>query len=289
MATQKTIPEIIQIAKMSVTLAANKVGNDICGRGRTPDRTIHRDIYTELVALEYLYANYPSENFTREVAEYVYHICFPFSRQAENIIDNLGGTPPVVSGPADESVMDGTTASFSISVTSTTAYTVQWYRNGVPISGATSNTYSFTADLADTGDEFFAIATNPAGSTTSQTATLTVTAVLTGHYYVGDTDYYTLLNLGLDNIDFNDTFNIVDGEPLSITISDEGDTLGNNKSHVYKYPTSQGAKTTWYNTVLNNGSIPDQAFRTIITIGDYHYIVSRGQISVDTGSPMIFT
>jgi hypothetical protein len=289
MATQKTIAEIIQIAKISVTIAANKAGNDATFHGKSPDKTIHKDIYCELAALEYLNTHYPSEEFTRAVANYVYDLCWPYNRQAEVIIDNLGGQRPTVTGPSSDTVSDGESVSFSITVVSSTAYTVQWYRDGALISGATSNTYSFTASTDDDGATFFAIVTNPAGSTTSATGTLTVTTSLLGSYYIGDTDYFSALDGGTDAITYNGTFDITDGQPLEVTISDPSSTLGNNKYHVYKYPTSQSLKVEWYNTALNNGTINDSVFRQIVTVGSYYYIISRVQISVDTGSTMVFT
>ena len=100
---------------------------------------------------------------------------------------------------------------------------------------------------------------------------------------------FSALNGGTDAITYNGQFNITNAQPLSVTISDPSSTLGNNKYHVYKYPKTQGLKTTWYNTDLNKGSINDQVFRSIIEIGNYYYIVSRTSISVDTSVPMIFT
>lgn len=289
MATVKTIPEIIQIAKMSVSIAANKVGNDLCKYGRSPDKNIHIDIYTELMAVEYLYANYPSEEFTRHAANYLYDLCFPYNRQAEVIIDNLSGTAPVVTGPSSLTVADGASASFTIVVVSTTAYTVQWYRDGVIINGATSNTYSFTADTTDSGATFFAVATNAAGSKISATATLTVTTAQVGHYYIGDTNYSANLLIGFDNVVWLGTFDIEEGEPISVDVPSAGD-LGNNKNHVYRYPKTLGLYNgAWSSGTLNFGNaIPDQAWIEIIEIGDYYYIVSRDQISCDPSQPMIF-
>jgi hypothetical protein len=58
--------------------------------------------------------------------------------------------------------------------------TVQWQvsPNGTiwsDISGATSTTYSFTAQVTDTGKHYRAVFTNLVGSDTSQPALLTIT------------------------------------------------------------------------------------------------------------------
>lgn len=292
MATQKTIAEIIQIAKISITIASNKVSEDVLRFGKSPDKKIPIRIYRELQSVEYLYLNYPSADSTRSAANYLYDLCWPFNRRAEAIIADLGGDPPVVTGPSNVTVQEGAIASFSITVTSTSAYTTQWYRGVAPIVGATSDTYSFTAVAGDNGADFHAVATNTAGSTTSSTGLLTVTTQIVGSYYIGDTDYFAALNGGTDAITYLGTFNITDGQPIAVVISDPSSTLGNNKFHVYKYPKTQGFKVQWRNNDLNNGTLTgagDQAFRNIIEIGNYYYIVSRVQISIITSDGMLFT
>ncbi|GAB2849581.1 M4 family metallopeptidase [Pseudoduganella ginsengisoli] len=81
--------------------------------------------------------------------------------------------------PANVTVTAGQSASFSVgSITGGTApYTYQWYRNGAAISGATSSTYSLTAQSTDNGATFYAVVTDassPAKTATSSSATLTV-------------------------------------------------------------------------------------------------------------------
>ena len=53
----------------------------------------------------------------------------------------------------------------------------QWLRDEVPITGATSATYTFTAAAADDGVVFRAYVVNPGGYAVSAPATLTVTGV----------------------------------------------------------------------------------------------------------------
>ena len=63
---------------------------------------------------------------------------------------------------------------FSVTATSTSALTYQWYRGVSLISGATASNYSFTTAPADNGATFYVKATNLFGSVTSTTATLTL-------------------------------------------------------------------------------------------------------------------
>lgn len=284
----KTIPEIIDIAKISQVLAANNVGGDIAKFGKAPDTSIHTKIYMERKAVEFLYEFHPAETYTRAAADYLYALCFPYNKEAEKITENLAQSPPTVAGPSDDTVAEGETASFTVTYTSTLSVTIQWFKDGVLIPGATSATYSFTAALGDSGSNYNAVVTNAAGSAISVNGLLTVTTALIGSVYVGDTNYTANLQMGFDDVAYIDTFNIVDGQPLTINLPTSGD-LGNNRNHVYRYPKTQGLKTTWYNTPINNGQVPDQAFIDITEIGNYYYIVSRNQISVDVTVPMIFS
>ena len=91
------------------------------------------------------------------------------------------GVGPVITGnPTNATVTAGNTASFTAAATGTPAPTVQWMvsTNGgttfAPVSGATSNTLSFTSNAAQTGNIYKAVFTNSAGTATTTTATLTV-------------------------------------------------------------------------------------------------------------------
>ncbi|NHZ33178.1 M4 family peptidase [Massilia sp. CCM 8692] len=93
-----------------------------------------------------------------------------------------GGTPgggvSISSQPASVTVQAGSTATFSVVATGGTApYKYQWLRNGTAIAGATSATYSLTAQTTDSGAVFSVKVTDSANSPTTATssnATLTV-------------------------------------------------------------------------------------------------------------------
>jgi Zn-dependent metalloprotease len=96
-----------------------------------------------------------------------------------DIDETAGGSGVSISTqPASVSVAAGSSASFSVGATGGTApYTYKWYRNGAVISGATSATYSLTAQTADNGAVFNAVvsdASSPVKTATSGNATLTV-------------------------------------------------------------------------------------------------------------------
>jgi len=95
-------------------------------------------------------------------------------------IDEAGGgsSVSISTQPASISVAAGATASFSVAATGGTApYSYKWYRNGAVISGASSASYSFTAQTADNGAVFNAVvsdASSPVKTATSGNATLSV-------------------------------------------------------------------------------------------------------------------
>ncbi len=86
--------------------------------------------------------------------------------------------PNITTQPANQAVTLGQSATFTVIATGTPAPTYQWQKNGANISGATSASYSTPPTVAgDTGSTFDVVVTNSAGSVTSASATLTVSAV----------------------------------------------------------------------------------------------------------------
>ena len=85
--------------------------------------------------------------------------------------------PAITQHPANRTVSVGQSASFTVAASGTPSPSYQWQRNGVNIGGATSAMYTLsTTTLSDNGAQFRAVATNAAGSATSNAATLTVVA-----------------------------------------------------------------------------------------------------------------
>jgi hypothetical protein len=88
--------------------------------------------------------------------------------------------PTVTTQPVNQTVNAGQTATFIAAATGNPTPTVQWQvstNNGstwTNIGGATSTTYSFTAQAGDNGKQYRAVFTNSVGSATSNAALLTV-------------------------------------------------------------------------------------------------------------------
>src|SRR5580698_6705537 len=92
-----------------------------------------------------------------------------------------GGTAPVAPSiatqPADQRVVVGTTATFSVTAGGTAPLSYQWQKGSTPITGATASNYTTPATaLTDDGATFQVVVTNSAGSVTSAAAKLAVSA-----------------------------------------------------------------------------------------------------------------
>ncbi len=88
-------------------------------------------------------------------------------------------TPPSITGqPANQTVLQGQAATFSVAASGSAPLSYQWQRGVTDISGATGATYTIPAcGLGDSAATFRCVVTNTAGSATSNTATLTVNPI----------------------------------------------------------------------------------------------------------------
>jgi hypothetical protein len=101
-----------------------------------------------------------------------------FSSNAIVTVLPMAVSPTITTQPVSQAVQAGGSFTFSVSATGSAPLAYQWRRNGVNISGATSQSYTATATLADNGAVFTCVVSNSGGSATSAGATLTVTAAL---------------------------------------------------------------------------------------------------------------
>ena len=109
-------------------------------------------------------------------------------------IDNIivgpaaGGNPVITGNPPNRTICAGGTTTFSVTATDATSY--QWYQNSgsgfialtntAPFSGVTTSTLTISgATAAMNGYQYRCVATNSAGSATSNSATLTVVNIST--------------------------------------------------------------------------------------------------------------
>lgn len=86
------------------------------------------------------------------------------------------GTAPVFTvQPTSKSVGDGNSVTFTAETSNNMPTSYRWYRNGVAVgSDSSSASYTLTATLGMSGDQYYCRATNGVGTTQSNTVTLTV-------------------------------------------------------------------------------------------------------------------
>lgn len=283
-----TVPNILSLAQYSEYITAARIGSHLALEGADINETWARLIYMERMSVQNRYNLNPSDSTLQGTANYLFSI-LRYISEAMARKNNLAGGLPVITGPANQSVTVGSTATFSVSVTSSTSVTYQWYVNNVLIPGATSSSYLVTnAQLTQSGGLYSVSATNSAGTVTSNQVTLTVTASLSASYYFGTTDYSSELLANSDVVPYVGTFPITSGQPLSFTWPSGA---ANNQFIVVRYPSTESVKTTYSNAPLNNGLIPSIAFNAVVTFGGFNYIFSRSgnPFSQNTAAPLIFS
>jgi hypothetical protein len=82
--------------------------------------------------------------------------------------------PTIVTQPASQTVLAGASVTFTTAVSATPAPTYQWRLNGTAIDGATSASYAIAHAAEGNAGTYTVVATNSAGSATSNAAVLTV-------------------------------------------------------------------------------------------------------------------
>ena len=86
-------------------------------------------------------------------------------------------SPSITSQPANQSVIAGQRATFSVAAIGNATLTYQWKKNGINIAGATSNTYTTPAASSDDhGTRYSVSVSNSSGTVTSMDASVTVFA-----------------------------------------------------------------------------------------------------------------
>ena len=88
--------------------------------------------------------------------------------------DTGTSAPLITTQPTNRTVIAGTGTTFTATASGTPAPTYQWRKNGAAISGATNSSYTIASPVASDAGSYTVVATNSAGSVTSNVAVLTV-------------------------------------------------------------------------------------------------------------------
>ena len=289
------IQSYIDLAKTSQYLAANDdqlaskktVAGSLASASWAMNARYSRLLYLVRKAVEHTFSINPADESLNDTGFYLYALCGRYMAQAQ-IINTVGTTiaPFIITQPSSQTVSNGSNVTFTVLAGGDPTLTYQWKKDGVNVVGATNASLTLTGVSSADDGTYSVVVTNSSGTVTSSAATLTVTASLTVYYYYGDTDYYSALVIGSDTITYNGNFTITSGAPISVPFPVGAEV---NKYEVIKVPVAETVKTIWYNTALNNGTIPDSVFRSPIIVGSYRYYVSRVPMSIDSASPVILS
>jgi len=184
--------------------------------------------------------------------------------------------PSITTQPANQTVIAGQTATFSVTAAGTTPFTYQWQTGTTALAGATSDSYTTAATtISASGSQYSVVVSNAIGTATSNAATLTVnppppatTDVLTYHNDIartgqnltettlttGNVNSATFGKLGLYPVD-----GLVDAEPLyasNVAVPNNGThnvlIVPTEHDSVYAFDADSGA-TIWQVTMLKAG------------------------------------
>jgi len=280
MAIQLTIPQILTIARVSQYLTVVDSQTKTMLKGRDLNRLQARLIYMERKAVQNRYDLNPSDPTLNATSNYLFSLLRNWPA-AQNIINAIAEGAPSITNPSDVAIVEGQDATFTVSVTSATPYTVQWYRDGVLIPGATGLSYTLAnAQLTDSGSTFYAVAENAAGPVSSLPAALTVTSALEAKWWYGADDPFAALSGGTDDLVYQVTQTITHNAAIVINYPEAAE---DNQFNVLRYPNTENDKTTWKNTDFNQGTVgpPDPIMRAVLNINGFKYIISRVAMSLD--------
>ncbi|MGA8223196.1 MAG: immunoglobulin domain-containing protein [Candidatus Acidiferrales bacterium] len=156
---------------------------------------------------------------------------------------NPGPTKPsITQQPSNQSVTVGQTATFTVVATGSAPLTYQWQKGTTNV-GTNSSTYTTPATTSgDNNDKFQVVITNSAGSITSGTATLTVTAAATAPSItkqpvnttvnLGQTATFTVTATGTAPLTYQWTFNSSDVGTNSSTYTTPATTNQDNDAKI---------------------------------------------------------
>lgn len=290
MASVLPIPTILQVADIAQYLSANDIsqGKKLKSGFLAPPLAIQ--IFLAKTVVRWIYNLNTSDPTLTQTSNYLFQLLGGYAAQAQAIINNVAGGVATITNPANVSINVGQNATFSVTVTSPSPYVVQWYRNGIIIPGATGLSYTLSnAQLADSSSTFYAVAINSAGPISSNVATLTVTAVITGYLYYSSSNPGPTLLLSSDPFSYQINYTITHNQPISVPLTVPA---ASNQFLVIKVPSTESSKSAWFNTTLNQGVIPppaDFVFATPVTFGGWTYYYTKQLISLDSTQPLILS
>jgi hypothetical protein len=100
-------------------------------------------------------------------------------------VNALASGPVISSQPVSQTVIAGDSVTFSVTVTGTAPFSYQWKKAGAVIPRATGSSFSLNNVQASNAGTYWVTVSNPSGSVTSASATLTVQPAPTADFAAG--------------------------------------------------------------------------------------------------------
>lgn len=92
------------------------------------------------------------------------------------IIYNETTVPYITNHPADASIAEGQSVTFTVSSLGTTPFSYQWQKDGIDLTGATTAMFTISDAASDDSGNYRVVVSNTAGNATSDAASLSVIA-----------------------------------------------------------------------------------------------------------------
>ena len=173
------------------------------------------------------------------------------STEARLTVTATAEAPTVTTQPAGQTVITGTSASFSVSATGTSPLAYQWKKNGADISGATSSTYTTPAtSMGDNAAVFTVAVSNTAGTATSAEARLTVTATAEAPTVTTQPADQTVITGASASFSVSATGT----SPLAYQWKKNGTDISGATSSTYKIAATSLTDSAVFTVVVSNGA-----------------------------------
>jgi len=182
------------------------------------------------------------------------------------------GTPPSITAqPANQTVLQGQTATFGVAAAGSATLSYQWQRNQVNISGATSPMYTTPpTTAADNGAKFRCVVTNSFGSATSNEVTLTVQVPPPALVTEDTSDIAIALDsvtMFRDPFALTNPFNFSSDNRTRIMLFAANLTLGAGENASAVTARAEDAQLNIYPlTVEYVGAVPGQSFTEVVVV-----------------------
>jgi autotransporter-associated beta strand protein len=175
------------------------------------------------------------------------------------------GAPSITAQPESLTRDLGQSATFSVGVSSAVNPTYQWRKGGAPIAGATQSAFTIPVVTPDAAGNYDVIVTNPAGSTASAVATLTVSETPVAPSIVSQPASVTAPPGG--NVSF--TVQVVGTAPITYQWRRNGSNLANATAATLTLNAVTTANAGSYDVVVSNthGSVTSSAANLLVLAG----------------------